>query len=139
MLETAERRVVAARKESVYVGLGVPVFVAVAGIADKPVVAEAFEVAVFDAEECHQGFCCRRFCLAASVECVSLLLVLYLHEKEFHLGVEEWFVCWCCQSSAYRCLMVMEWSATFATTTELLSRSVIHPLERMWSGIYAQM
>lgn len=40
-------------EEAVDVGLGVPVFVAVAGVAEKAVVAEAFQVAVFDAEEGH--------------------------------------------------------------------------------------
>lgn len=44
---------VAAGEEAVDVGLGVPVFVAVAGVAEKAVVAEAFQVAVFDAEEGH--------------------------------------------------------------------------------------
>lgn len=46
----------AAGEEAVYVGLGVPVFVSVAGVAEEAVVAETFQVAVFDAEECHQGF-----------------------------------------------------------------------------------
>lgn len=40
-------------EEAVDVGLGVPVFVAVAGVAEKAVVAEAFQAAVFDAEEGH--------------------------------------------------------------------------------------
>lgn len=44
---------VAVGEEAVDVGLGVPVFVAVAGVAEKAVVAEAFQVAVFDAEEGH--------------------------------------------------------------------------------------
>lgn len=48
-----ERSVVTAGEETVDVGLGVPVFVAVAGVAEKAVVAEAFQVAVFDAEEGH--------------------------------------------------------------------------------------
>lgn len=46
----------AAVEEAVDVGLGVPVFIAMAGVAKKPVVAEAFQVAVFDAEEFHQRF-----------------------------------------------------------------------------------
>ena len=46
----------AASKETVYVGLGVPVFVAVTGVAKEAVVAETFQIAVFYAEECHQGF-----------------------------------------------------------------------------------
>lgn len=49
----AERGEVAAGEEAVDVGLGVPVFVVVAGVAEKAVVAEAFQVAVFDAEESH--------------------------------------------------------------------------------------
>ena len=49
----AEWGYVAAGEEVVDVGLGVPVFVAVAGVAEKAVVAEAFQVAVFDAEEGH--------------------------------------------------------------------------------------
>lgn len=44
---------VAAGEEAVNVGLSIPVFVAVAGVAEKAVVAEAFQVAVFDAEEGH--------------------------------------------------------------------------------------
>lgn len=44
---------VAVGEEAVDVGLGVPVFVAVAGVAEKAVVAEAFQAAVFDAEEGH--------------------------------------------------------------------------------------
>lgn len=47
---------VAAGEEAVDVGLSVPVFVAVAGVAEEAVVAEAFQVAVFDSKECHQGF-----------------------------------------------------------------------------------
>lgn len=43
-------------EEAVDVGLGVPVFVAVAGVAEEAVVTEAFQVAVFDAEEGHEGF-----------------------------------------------------------------------------------
>lgn len=43
-------------EEAVDVGLGVPVFVAVAGVAEEAVVAEAFQIAVFDAKECHQRF-----------------------------------------------------------------------------------
>lgn len=35
-------------EEAVDVGLGVPVFVAVAGVAEEAVVAEAFQVAVID-------------------------------------------------------------------------------------------
>lgn len=46
----------AAGEEAVDVGLGVPVFVAVAGVAEKSVIAEAFQVAVLDAEEGHEGF-----------------------------------------------------------------------------------
>ena len=48
--------VVAAGEEAVNVGLGVPVFVAVAGVAEEAVVAETFQVAVFDSEERHEGF-----------------------------------------------------------------------------------
>lgn len=42
---------VAAGEEAVDVGLGVPIFVAVAGVAEEAVVAEAFQVAVFDSGE----------------------------------------------------------------------------------------
>lgn len=52
----AERGEVAAGEEAVDVGLGIPIFVAVAGVAEEAVVAEAFQVAVFDSQECHQGF-----------------------------------------------------------------------------------
>lgn len=45
-----------AGEEAVNVGLGVPVLVAVAGVAEEAVVTEAFQIAVFYAEECHQGF-----------------------------------------------------------------------------------
>lgn len=55
-LHVGERSVVAAREEAVDVGLGVPVFVAVTGVSEEPVVAEAFQVAVFNAEEFHQRF-----------------------------------------------------------------------------------
>ena len=44
------------REEVVDVGLGVPVFVTVAGVTKETVVAEAFQIAVFDAEESHQCF-----------------------------------------------------------------------------------
>ena len=43
----------AAGKETVDVGSGVPVFVAVAGVAEKTIVAETFQVAVFDSEKGH--------------------------------------------------------------------------------------
>ena len=56
LLFVGERRIVAAGKEAVDVGLGVPVFVAVAGVAEEAVVAEVFQIAVFDAEERHQRF-----------------------------------------------------------------------------------
>ena len=45
-----------AGEEAVDVRLGVPVFIAVAGIAEKAIVTEAFQIAVFYAEECHQRF-----------------------------------------------------------------------------------
>lgn len=51
-----KRGEVAAGEEVADVGLGVPVFVAVAGVADEAVVAETFQVAVFDFEEGHKGF-----------------------------------------------------------------------------------
>ena len=46
----------AAGEEVIDVGLGVPVFVTVAGVTEETVVAEAFQIAIFDAEECHQRF-----------------------------------------------------------------------------------
>lgn len=51
-----ERGDVAAGEEAVDVGLGVPVFVAVARIAEEAVIAEALQVAVFDSEVGHKGF-----------------------------------------------------------------------------------
>lgn len=51
-----ERGVVVAGEEAVDVGLGATVFVAVTGVAEEAVVAVAFQVAVFDAEECHREF-----------------------------------------------------------------------------------
>ena len=53
---TVERGEVAAGEETVDVGLGVPVFVAVAGVAEEAVVAESFQIAILDAEESHEGF-----------------------------------------------------------------------------------
>ena len=44
LLLFCERRIVAAREEVVDVGLGVPVFVSVAGVAEETVVAEMFQV-----------------------------------------------------------------------------------------------
>lgn len=38
-----------AREEFIYVGLGVQVFVVVAGVAEEAVVTETFQVAVLDA------------------------------------------------------------------------------------------
>lgn len=46
----------ASGEEAVDVGLGVPVFVAVARVAEEAVAAETFQVAVFDSEEGHEGF-----------------------------------------------------------------------------------
>ena len=46
----------AAGEKAVDVGLGVPVFIPVAGVAEEAVVSETFQVAVFDAEEGHEGF-----------------------------------------------------------------------------------
>ena len=43
---TPERSPVALREKTVNIGLGVPVFVAVAGVAEETVVAEAFKIAV---------------------------------------------------------------------------------------------
>lgn len=45
-----ERRIVAVGKESVDVGLGVPVFITVARVAEEAVVAETLQVLVFDAQ-----------------------------------------------------------------------------------------
>lgn len=39
-----------AGEEAVDVGLGVPVFVAVVGVAEEAVVAETFQILVFDAQ-----------------------------------------------------------------------------------------
>ena len=50
---TPERSAVTLREKTVNIGLGVPVFVAVAGITEETVVAETFQIAVFDAEVCH--------------------------------------------------------------------------------------
>ena len=55
-LLVVERGVGTSGEEAVDVGLGVPVLVVVVGVAEEAVVAEAFQIAVFDAEECHQGF-----------------------------------------------------------------------------------
>lgn len=49
----AEWGYVAAGEEAVDVGLCIPIFVTVTGVAEEAVVAEAFQVAVFDAEEGH--------------------------------------------------------------------------------------
>ena len=49
----------ALREKAVYIGLGVPVFVSVAGVAEETVVAETFQIAVFYAEESHQCFVIR--------------------------------------------------------------------------------
>ena len=46
----------AAGEEVIDVGLGVPVFVSVTGITEETVVAEAFQIAIFYAEESHQCF-----------------------------------------------------------------------------------
>lgn len=43
-------------EEVIDVDLGVPVFVSVTGVAQKTVVAEAFQIAVFYAEESHKCF-----------------------------------------------------------------------------------
>lgn len=47
---------VAAGEEAVGIGLGVPVFVAVVGVAEEAVVAETFQIAVFDAKKRHHSF-----------------------------------------------------------------------------------
>lgn len=44
------------REKAVYIGLGVPVFVTVAGVTEETIVAEAFQIAVFNAEQGHQCF-----------------------------------------------------------------------------------
>lgn len=46
----------AAGEEAVDIGLGVPVFVAMTRVAEKTVVTETFQVAVFDSEKRHKGF-----------------------------------------------------------------------------------
>lgn len=46
----------ATREEAVDIGLIIPVFVAMTGVAEETVVAETFQVAVFDSEESHKGF-----------------------------------------------------------------------------------
>lgn len=51
----SEWRDVTAGEEAVKIGLGVPAFIAVAGVAEETIVAETFQVAVFDSEERHEG------------------------------------------------------------------------------------
>lgn len=46
----------AAGEEAIDIGLGVPLFVAMAGVAEEAVVAETFQVAVFDSEDRHKSF-----------------------------------------------------------------------------------
>jgi hypothetical protein len=41
---------VALREKAVYVGLGIPVFVSIARIAEETVIPKAFQIAVFDAK-----------------------------------------------------------------------------------------
>ncbi len=55
-LYAREWRIMTLREKAVNVGLGVPVFVPVAGVAEETIVAESFQIAVFDAEKGHQGF-----------------------------------------------------------------------------------
>ena len=55
-LPQSEWGAVAAGEEVVDVGLGVPVFVSVAGVAEEAIVAETFQIAVLNAEESHQSF-----------------------------------------------------------------------------------
>ena len=55
-LYAREWRIMTLREKAVNVGLGVPVFVPVAGVAEETIVAETFQIAVFDAEKRHQGF-----------------------------------------------------------------------------------
>lgn len=42
-------------EEEIYVGLGISVFVIVAGVAEKSIVAEALHIAVFDSGEQHKS------------------------------------------------------------------------------------
>ena len=44
------------REKTVYIGLGVPVLVAIAGVAEEVVVAKTFQIAVFEAEVSYQRF-----------------------------------------------------------------------------------
>ena len=46
----------AAGEEVIDVGLGVPVFVSVTGVAQEAVVAETFQIVIFYAEKSHQCF-----------------------------------------------------------------------------------
>ena len=55
-LYAREWRIMTLREKAVDVGLGVPVFVSVTGVAQEAVVAEAFQIAIFYAEESHQRF-----------------------------------------------------------------------------------
>ena len=55
-LYAREWRIMTLREKAVNVGLGVPVFVPVAGVAEETIVAESFQIAVVDAEKGHQGF-----------------------------------------------------------------------------------
>ena len=49
------------REKTVNIGLGVPVFVTVAGVAEEAVVAEAFKIAIFYAEGEPSVLCYRRY------------------------------------------------------------------------------
>ena len=44
------------REKTVKIGLGVPVFVTVVGVTEEAVVAEAFQIAVFDTREIYPCF-----------------------------------------------------------------------------------
>lgn len=46
----------ALREKVIYISLSIPIFVAIAGVAEETIISEAFQVAVFDTGQFHQGF-----------------------------------------------------------------------------------
>lgn len=80
-----EGGIVAAGEEGVDAGLGVPVFVAVAAIGAESVVAEALQVAVFDAEERHYLFVVV-YALRGRTQHVGML---GFHKREYFLEYRD--------------------------------------------------
>lgn len=72
-------------EEAVDIGLRVPVFVAVTGVAEETIVAETFQVVIFDSKKRHEGLV-----IVDTLECSCMGLNLNMEFRKFFMDGLRW-------------------------------------------------